>query len=106
MAQNLELQRAIDEQDKQIAELKRQLAEKPQEVENISAQINAENKIFLANRQLEEAGKFYYNNDLNEASALCTRAIELNSKNAAAFSIRGAIYFSSAIQLNPTDASS
>lgn len=116
VAQNLELQKAIAAQDKQIAELKRQIADKPQQdKEKITAQFNAEDKVFLSNQQLSEVGKFYYNGDLNSAINLCTRAIELNYSNGAAYSIRGAIYYrlknyngaladyNKAIELKPND---
>ena len=93
VAQNIELQKAIAAQDAQIAELKKQIAAKPQEPEKISAQFAAEDKIFLSNKQLADAGKFYYTGDFNGARMLCTKAIELNSENAAAYSIRGAIYY-------------
>ena len=93
VAQNLELQKAIAAQDAQIAELKRQLADKPQDKVVISEQFAAENKVFLSNQQLSEAGKLYYNGDLNGAISNCTRAIELNPSNAVAYSIRGAIYY-------------
>lgn len=115
VAQNIELQKAIAAQDAQIAELKRQLATKPQDAEKISAQFAAEDKIFLSNQKLTEAGKFYYNGDFNGARNLCTKAIELNTDNATAYSIRGAIYyrlndfnsavadFNKAIALNSSD---
>ena len=93
VAQNIELQKAIAEQDAQIAELKRQLADKPKDAEKISAQFAAEGKIFLSNQQLAESSKLYYNGDLQGAIALCTRAIELNPDNATAYSIRGVIYY-------------
>ena len=115
VAQNIELQKAIAAQDAQIAELKRQLAAKPQDAEKISVQFAAEDKVFLSNQQLTEAGKLYYNSDFRGASAFCTKAIELNPDNATAYSIRGAIYyrlndfnsaaadFNKAIALNPGD---
>ena len=115
VAQNIELQKAIDAQDAQIAELKRQLAEKPQNTEKISEQFATEDKIFKSNQQLSEASKYYYSGDLRNAINLCTRAIELNPDNATAYSIRGAIYyrlsdynsaisdFNKAIAINPTD---
>ena len=95
VAQNLELQRALDEQDKQIAELKRELenAKTPQQQEKISEQFAAEDKAFRSNQLLSEAGKLYGNGDLNGASSLCTRAIEINPNNAVAYSIRGAIFY-------------
>lgn len=115
VAQNIELQKAIAVQDAQIAELKRQLAAKPQDAEKISAQFAAEDKVFRANQQLADAGKLYFTGDLNGAIAFCTRAIQLNPDNAIAYSIRGAIYyrlnnfksaivdFNKAIALNPGD---
>ena len=101
VAQNLELQKAIAEQDAQIAELKRQIAAKPQDAEKFSSKFAAEDKIFLSNQQLAESSKLYYNGDLQGAIAL--------------YSIRGAIYyrlndfnsavadFNKAITLNPSD---
>lgn len=115
VAKNLELQKAIAAQDAQIAELKRQLADKPQDKAIVIEQFAAEDKIFLSNQQLTEAGKLYYQGNLNGAANYCTRAIELNSNNATAYSIRGVIYyklndfnssladFNKAIELNPSD---
>ncbi|MBQ3443301.1 MAG: tetratricopeptide repeat protein [Selenomonadaceae bacterium] len=93
VAQNLELQKAIAAQDAQIAQLKRQLADKSQDTTNIADRFAAEDKIFLSNQQLTEAGKLYYQGNLNGAANHCTRAIELSSNNATAYSIRGAIYY-------------
>ena len=115
VSQNLELQKAVAAQDEQIAELKRQLAAKPQNAEKISEQFAAEDKIFRSNQLLTEASKLYYNGDLNGVLSLCTQAIELNPNNAIAYSIRGAVYyrlndfngavadFNRATQLNPSD---
>lgn len=115
VAQNLELQKAIAAQDAQIAELKRQLADKPQDTEKISKQFATEDKAFLSNQKLFEASKFYYNGDLNGAINLCAQAIEFNTSNAVAYSIRGAIYYrlndfnsaiadyNKAIELNASD---
>ena len=115
VAQNLELQKAIAAQDAQIAELKRQLAAKPQDAEKISAQFAAEDKVFRSNQQLADAGKLYFTGDLNGAIARCTQAIGLNPDNALAYSIRGAVYYrlnnlnaaiadyNKAIALNPGD---
>ena len=114
---NLELQKAIAEQDKQIAELKSKLAaaESNQDKEKITAQFAAEDKIFLANQKLEEAMKFYYTGDANSTISLCTQAIELNPANATAYSIRGVIFYrqgnfnnaiadyNKAIELNTSD---
>lgn len=115
VAQNLELQKAIAAQDAQIAELKRQLANKPQDTEKISEQFAVENKAFLSNQKLSEASKLFYNGDFKGAINLCAQAIELNVSNAVAYSIRGAIYYrlndfnsaiadyNKAIELNSSD---
>ena len=115
VAQNVELQKAIAAQDKQIAELQAQLAAKPQDAEKISAQFAAEDKAFLSNQQLADAGKLYGIGDFKGAIVRCTQAIELNVDNAAAYSIRGAIYyrlndfngaladFNKAVELKPDD---
>ena len=114
---NIELQKAIDAQDKQIAELKEKLAaaESRQEQEKISAQIAVEDKVFLSNQKLEEAMRLYYAGDLNGTIDFCTQAIELSDSNATAYSIRGIIFYwlkdyskassdlSKAIALNPSD---
>ncbi|MBD3879654.1 MAG: tetratricopeptide repeat protein [Quinella sp. 1Q5] len=93
VAQNLELQKAIAAQDAQIAELKRQLADKPQDKAIVIEQFAAEDKIFLSNQQLTEAGKLYYQGNLSGAANHCTQAIELSPDNATAYSIRGAIHY-------------
>ena len=93
--QNQELQRAIDEQDKQIAELKAKLANAgtAQEKEKISEQFAAEDKTFLANQQLEAALKFYSAGNLNGALQSCTQAISFDSNSGLAYSLRGTIYY-------------
>ncbi len=117
VAKNLELQKAIDEQDKQIAELKKKLADSEArgDKEKLSEQFAAEDKIFRSNQKLEEAMRFYYTGDLQNVASYCTQAIDLNPSNAAAYSIRGAAYYSlqnyngaindlnRAIDLNATD---
>ena len=93
VAKNIELKAALAAQDAKIAELKKQLADKPQDKAIVAQQFAAEDKVFLSNQQLSEAGKLYYKGDLSGAVNLCTRAIELDSSNATAYSIRGAIYY-------------
>ena len=114
---NIKLQNAIAAQDKKIAELKAQLsnAETKQEQKKISQQFKAEDKVFLSNQKMEEGMKFYSAGDLRNTSALCTQAIELNSDNALAYSLRGIIFYllkdyngaisdlNRAVALNPSD---
>ena len=93
--QNQELQRAMEEQDKQIAELKARLANAgtAQEKEKISEQFAAEDKTFLANQQLAEALRFYAGGNLNGALQSCTQAISFDSTGGLAYSLRGTIYY-------------
>ena len=114
---NLELQKAIAAQDEQIAELKSKLAsaESRQEQEKISAQFAAEDKVFLSNQKMEDAMKTYCAGDMKSTLSLCTQAIELNSDNALAYSMRGVIFYlmkdyngaisdlNRAIELNPSE---
>ena len=93
--QNQELQRAIDEQDRQIAELKSKLANagSAQDREKISEQFAAEDKTFMANQKLQDALKFYYAGNLNGAMNACTESLSLNSNSTLAYSLRGTIYY-------------
>ena len=93
VAKNIELKAALVAQDDKIAELKRQLADKPQDKAIVAEQFAAEDKVFLSNQQLSEAGNLYYKGDFNGAVQHCTQAIELDASNATAYSIRGAIYY-------------
>lgn len=93
VAKNIELKAALAAQDAKIAELKRQLVDKPQDSLKISEQFAAEDKVFLSNQQLVEAGRLYYQGDFNAAITHCTRALELAPSNATAYSLRGAIYY-------------
>ena len=95
VAQNKELQAAIDAQDKQIADLKARLAaaENNQDKAQISQQFAAEDKIFQANQKLEDALKLYYAGNLNAALQSCAQAVEFNPNTALAYSLRGTIYY-------------
>ena len=115
--QNRELQKAIEEQDRQIAELKARLANagSAQDKEKISAQFAAEDKNFMANQKLQDALRFYYAGNFNGAVNSCTEALSLNPNAGLAYSLRGTIYYqlgqypaavadlSRAGNLNPTD---
>lgn len=93
--QNRELQKAIEEQDRQIAELKARLANagSAQDKEKISEQFAAEDKIFMANQKLQDALKLYYAGNLSGAMNNCTESLSLNSNSALAYSLRGTIYY-------------
>ena len=115
VAQVTELQKANAEQDKQIAELKNQIANVKTQAdkEKLTQEFSAEDKIFLSNKKLEEAGRFFEKDDYNSAINLCNQAIELNPNNEFAYILRGAFYeifqnyqqaisdYNQAIKLNP-----
>ena len=94
VAQNEALRRANAEQDKQIVELKQQLADVKTQADKdrITQQVSAEDKIFLSNQKFDSAGKFYEQKDFNTVIALCTQAIELNPDSSSAYHGRGIAY--------------
>ena len=108
------LRKANEEQARQIAELKRQLANNPQDTERITKEFAAEDKIFLSNQKLDEAAKFYYKGDYNGAIRIYDEALSLNPNNALAYYGSGLAYaqglkqyeraiqdYDKAIELNP-----
>ena len=92
VAQMEALRKANEDQAKQIAELKRRLANNPQDKEEIAKKFADEDKIFLSNQKVEAAWKYYNEKNFNETIKLCTEAIELNSENALAYYCRGYAY--------------
>ena len=93
-AQNKELQKAIAEQDKQIAELKKQLddVKTQQDKDRITQEFANEDKIFLSNKKVEEAEKFWRKGDVNGAITRYTEALELNPNNVDIYIQRGLVY--------------
>ena len=91
VAKNKQLQQAIDEQNRQIAELKAQLAASNNNSEKVKEEISNADKIFLSNLRVDEGDKFYDNGDLNNALKKYNEAINLNSQNSAAYAGRGNI---------------
>ena len=114
-AQNKELQKANAEQEKLIADLRKQLKDvkTQQDRERLTKEYALADKIFLSNKKFEEAGKFYEKGDFDSVIQSCSQAIELNSKNANAYGGRAiahthfknfskAIYdFNKALQIDP-----
>lgn len=86
------LRKSYDEQARQIAELKRQLANNPQDTEQITKKFADEDKIFLATQKFDEARKFHEHGDYKNAIELYNEAIELNPNYAKAYSNRGWAY--------------
>ncbi|MBR0261418.1 MAG: tetratricopeptide repeat protein [Selenomonadaceae bacterium] len=93
--QNEQLRRANAEQDKQIAELKKQLinVKTQQDRERITQRFAAEDKIFLSNKKYEEGLIPLQKGDYRRAEDLFTQAIELNPNNALAYGIRGTMHY-------------
>ena len=118
-AQNKELQEALEEQNKQIAELKRLLAEKDPntDVNKIKAEFVDMDKAFMSNQKVESGNRAYFNDDYQRAISEYSQAIELNPNNAIAYRNRGTSYanlqsysraakdFSKVIELEPNNAS-
>ena len=113
VSQNEALRKANEEQARQIAELKRQLANNPNDREQITKKLEVEDKIFLSNQKIEEATRLREQGKYEDAIKLCNEAIELNPNNYLAYLRRGNFYyrqkqyeraiqdFDKAIQLNP-----
>ncbi|MBR4151809.1 MAG: tetratricopeptide repeat protein [Selenomonadaceae bacterium] len=83
------LRKANEEQARQIAELKRQLAAKPQDREQITKKFEAEDKIFLSNQKVADGWKLWEQKDFNGAKNLFDEAVKLNPDNAGAYYGRG-----------------
>lgn len=94
VGQNKALQRSNAEKDREIEELKRQIAGIRTEAdqERLTAQIEATDKEFLSNQKVEEGDKLYYVGEFNEAIEIFNEAIELNPYNAMAYTHRGFTY--------------
>ncbi len=117
-AQNKELKAAIEEQNKEIANLKKQLATKNSEtnIEKLRTEIAAADNVFLGNQKIEAGNKLYFNGDYRGAVASYTEAINLNPASAIAYRYRGTSYanvqdydsaaidFSKSIELAPNQA--
>ncbi|MBR1806299.1 MAG: tetratricopeptide repeat protein [Selenomonadaceae bacterium] len=115
VAQMEALRKANADQERQIAELKRQLAEakSAEAKEQLTQKFEAEDKVFLSNQKVDEAWKLWSQNDFNGAAKLFDEAIQLNPNNADAWRGRGTAYaglkqyeraiqdYDKAIQLNP-----
>ena len=112
------LRKSNDEQARQIAELKAQLARAQSENERqqIAQSFATEEDKFLSNQKVEAAWELEAVEDFDGAIELFDEAIELNPNNALAYFGRGTVYvgqknfdaalkdFDAAIKLNPNDA--
>lgn len=92
--QNQALRKANEEQERQIAELKRQLANATtlENKKEITQKFEAEDKIFLSNQKVDAAWKLYSDKNFAEAAKLFDEAANLNSNNANAWYGRGTAY--------------
>lgn len=95
VVQNEALRRANAEQDKQIAALKKQLADVKTQADRSRAAQNFanEDKIFLSNQKYEEGLNFLQRNDSRRAEILFTQAIALNPDNVFAYGVRGMLHY-------------
>ena len=95
VAKNQALQKAIDDQEKQIADLKKQLenVKTAKDEEKIKTQFEEADKVFLSNQKVQEGNEYYiFDNDL--ALACYNEAIELNPNNGSAYFNRASVYIS------------
>ena len=94
VAQMEALRKANADQERQIAELKRQLADaKSAETKaQLTQKFEAEDKVFLSNQKLDEGWKLWYQKDFKSAVKLFDEAIQLNPNNARAWYGRGTAY--------------
>ena len=92
VAQMEALRNENEEQARIIEDLKRQLANNPQDTKQIYQKISDANKIFLSNQKVVEAWKLYDKSDYNGAIKLHSEAIELNPNNALAYYGRAYAY--------------
>lgn len=92
--QNKELQRAKEEQNKQIEDLKRQIVniKSSHDEEKVHAKISVADQEFLSNQKLEEGFRLDSTGNHIDAIVAFSQAIELNPKNAHAYSLLGATY--------------
>ena len=95
VAQMEALRKANADQERQIAELKRQLADakSAEAKEQLTQKFEAEDKVFLSNQKVDEAWKLWSQNDFNGATKIFDEAIQLNPNNAQAYYGRGTAYF-------------
>ena len=112
------LQKANAEQERQIAELKRQLAAASSagEREQIAKGFATEEDKFMSNQKVEEAWELTEDDDTNGAIKLFGEAIQLDPNNALAYYGRGTAYnelnqnesslqdLNKAIEIDPNDA--
>ncbi|MBR2518879.1 MAG: tetratricopeptide repeat protein [Selenomonadaceae bacterium] len=111
------LQKANAEQERQIAELKRQLAAatSANERQQIAQGFASEEDKFMSNQKVEEAWELEYDENYNGAIKLFDEAIQLDPNNALAYYGRGTAYsdinqnenalrdLNKSIELNPND---
>lgn len=115
---NKQPEKAIEDQNRQIAELKKQIgdAQTRQDKDRLTQEFAAEDKIFLANQKCEEGNRFFDQNNYQAAISKYNEAINLNPNYAFAYNNRGLAYakiqnyqqaisdYTQAINLNPNHA--
>ena len=94
ISQTREANKASDENDKKIKDLREKYnrATSQAERDSIIKRMNDADRDFLANQKLEEANRLAYQAKFNESIILYTEAIELNPNYAEAYNQRGNIY--------------
>ena len=115
ISQTREAQKASEENDKKIEDLRKQYnsATSQSEKDKILKQMNDADRDFLANQKNEEGLKLHYSKDYNGAIKLYNEAIEIDPNAAYTYNNRGIAYndlgqneraiqdYNKAIKLNP-----
>ena len=112
IAQTKAIRDENEKQNRNIAELRKELAHNPNK-KKLVQKFEAFGKKFLSNKKVEKAYQFYSNDDYNSAINLCNEALSLNPNNALAYCGCGTAYselgqneraiqdYDKAIELNP-----
>jgi tetratricopeptide (TPR) repeat protein len=112
------IQEAYDKSQREIQELKKQLAQTKGEKEKkqVEAKITDDERLFQANEWFAKGYQHYLNKDYDKAIEAYTSAITLNQNNAKAYNNRGIAYknkgqydraiedYNKALAVNPNDA--
>ena len=94
VTQNQELKKAVENQEKLIADLKSQLAnvKTQQDKDDLAKEYTAADNKFLSNQKVEEGNNFYSKGELSKAISSYDEAIKLDPDNYLAYTNRSVVY--------------
>ena len=93
--QNTELQKSIDENNKEVEDIRQQAikADTESKKSNVKEKFEKADKDFLYNQKLKESGNLNYQEKYDEAIKLCNEAIEIDPNKENAYLLRGFNYW-------------